>query len=301
MFCSTVIPTIGRSELSRAVCSVLDQTFTGDDFEVIVVNDSGRPLPAADWQRSERVRVISTNRRERCVARNTGAAIANGKYLHFLDDDDWLLPGALESFWRLAQTCDAAWLYGGARLVDVQSEKQVTLHLGLKGNCFIQAMSGEWIPIQASLVEAEKFFAVGGFSPPLFAGQDKDLCRRITLLYDLAYTPATVAAILRGGESTTNYSLAEKLGRREREKFLSETGAFARMLASASTAYWHGRVVRTYLASTLWNLQHRRPVTAASRAVFGLTGLVLGGWHLLKSDFWQAVTKPHMSRIVQEE
>ena len=101
MFCSTVIPTIGRSTLSRAVCSVLQQSFTADEFEVIVVNDSGSPLPDADWQHSDHVRVLHTNRRERSVARNTGAAIAEGRYLHFLDDDDWLLPGALKTFWDL--------------------------------------------------------------------------------------------------------------------------------------------------------------------------------------------------------
>ena len=101
MFSSTIIPTISRPTLSRAVCSVLSQDFTSADFEVIVVNDSGQPLPDAAWQYSERVRIIETNRRERCVARNTGAAIARGNYLHFLDDDDWLLPDALEAFWAV--------------------------------------------------------------------------------------------------------------------------------------------------------------------------------------------------------
>ena len=45
MFSSTVIPTVNRPTLSRAVRSVLQQNFTADDFEVIVVNDSGQPLP----------------------------------------------------------------------------------------------------------------------------------------------------------------------------------------------------------------------------------------------------------------
>lgn len=76
VFSSTVIPTVGRSTLRRAVCSVLDQAFTVADFEVIVVNDSGRPLPDDNWQHSERVQLINTNRRERSVARNTGAALA---------------------------------------------------------------------------------------------------------------------------------------------------------------------------------------------------------------------------------
>ena len=108
MFCSTVIPTIGRPTLARSVDSVLGQSFTANNFEVILINDSGQPLPPAGWQRSERVRIINTNRHNRSVARNTGAAIARGRYLHFLDDDDWMLPDAFESLWELASASQAA-------------------------------------------------------------------------------------------------------------------------------------------------------------------------------------------------
>src|SRR5919108_3058002 len=94
IFCSIIIPTIGRSTLDRSVLSVLDQDFTQADFEVIVVNDSGQPLPEAGWHHSAQVHIINTNRRERSFARNSGAAIARGDYLGFLDDDDWLLQGA---------------------------------------------------------------------------------------------------------------------------------------------------------------------------------------------------------------
>ena len=83
MFCSTIIPTVNRPTLSRAVHSVLNQEFDRDDFEVIVVNDSGKQLPDAEWQKSDQVRVINTNRCKLSVARNTGAAIAKGRYLHF--------------------------------------------------------------------------------------------------------------------------------------------------------------------------------------------------------------------------
>src|SRR5262245_17611149 len=100
MFSSTIIPTVGRHTLARAVNSVLSQNFDKDDFEVIVVNDSGQSLRQQDWQSSNRVKVINTNRRERSVARNAGASIARGKYLHFLDDDDWLFPDALCHFWQ---------------------------------------------------------------------------------------------------------------------------------------------------------------------------------------------------------
>ena len=94
LFCSTIIPTIGRGTLDRAVESVINQQFD-QPFEVIVVNDSGRPLRPAAWQQAAGVQILDTQQRERSVARNVGAMAAHGRYLHFLDDDDWLLPGAL--------------------------------------------------------------------------------------------------------------------------------------------------------------------------------------------------------------
>jgi glycosyltransferase involved in cell wall biosynthesis len=44
MLCSAIIPTVGRSTLSRAVESVLKQGSLGEEFEVIVMNDSGKLL-----------------------------------------------------------------------------------------------------------------------------------------------------------------------------------------------------------------------------------------------------------------
>ena len=52
MLISTVIPTIGRSSLSVSIQSVLDQGLRPNDFEIIVVNDTGKPLSQADWQKS---------------------------------------------------------------------------------------------------------------------------------------------------------------------------------------------------------------------------------------------------------
>jgi len=49
VFVSYIIPTIGRSSLNVAVKSVLEQDFQRDEIEVIVVNDSGTPLPPEDW------------------------------------------------------------------------------------------------------------------------------------------------------------------------------------------------------------------------------------------------------------
>ena len=114
MFGTTIIPTIGRKSLDREVLSVLNQDIHQAGFEIIIVNDSGAARSGNNWQDSEFVKVVTTNHRERCIARNVGTALSRGTNLHFLDDDDWRMQGALEAFWRIAQAHkDSAWLIWG--------------------------------------------------------------------------------------------------------------------------------------------------------------------------------------------
>jgi hypothetical protein len=297
VLCSTIIPTVARPTLDRAVGSVLAQELTADEWEVIVVNDSGQRLPEAGWLHSERVRVIDTGCRERSVARNAGAALARGRYLHFLDDDDWLLPGGLACLRDLARTSNAGWLYGGTQLVDRQGKPLIRLEHDLHGNCSAHVMAGEWIPLQSSIVRSEAFFAVGGFNPSLSGSEDNDLLRRLALHSDLAGTPTLVACIGMGEEgSTTDKGALTRQRRWAREIALDQPAALARLLDSARTSsahrsYWYGRITRVYLTSVLWNLRHKRPFTAASRATFGLALLALAGRHLVSAGFWHALAK----------
>ena len=296
MFCSVIIPTIGRTTVARTVHSILDQTLTTDEFEVIVINDSGQPLPEANWQQSERVQVITTNRRERCVARNAGAAIARGKYLYFLDDDDWLLPNALENFRKLAgQNPAAVWLYGGLQIVDETGTCLAEVNSGLNGNCLAQIMGGAWAPIQTSLIQSKIFFTIGGFNSSIIGTEDLDLCRRIAWHGDFANTALAVACLLRGQtwDTSTDYRRAPADTLRSRDNVLSKAGTFTRMIASADSSYWYGRIVRVYLSTIRYNVRQRRLFAAASRALFGLMSFFCAGQHIFAKSFWQAIIAHH--------
>jgi glycosyltransferase involved in cell wall biosynthesis len=294
-FCTTIIPTVGRATLARAVESVLDQSFTAAPIEVVVVNDSGQPLPAEAWQGDARLRQIVTQRRERSVARNAGSALARGRYLHFLDDDDWLRPGALQALWQLAQESDAAWLFGGSQLVNDSGHPLARLEHG-QPNGFVQVMAGEWIPLQASLIAADAFFAVGGFNPTLVGPEDIDLLRRVALRYPIAGTTAVVANIVRGqAGTTTDYERHPLASRRAREASLDAAGAFDRLRGSATTPFWRGRMARIYLTSAVWNVLHRRPIKAISRGLYGLMAFLMSGASLSKLSFWRALRRPYQS------
>lgn len=289
MFSSTIIATINRPTLARSVQSVLDQHLPMNEFEVIVVNDSGLPLAPAEWQCSGRVQVINTVQRERCVARNAGAAIARGKYLHFLDDDDLLCPGALEAFWTLAQQTRAEGLYGAYQSMTDNGETLGEFAPDVQGNIFHVLLAGESIPFQASLLDAPLFFRVGGFDPKLRMTEDRDLARRFALHGMFARTGRVVARIRVGeGGSSMNGRWHEgpELDRRGREKALAETGAFARVRAASPSSYWRGRVSRAYFASMGWNIKQKRFATALSRGVFGT---LMAGTEFVHREFWHGL------------
>jgi glycosyltransferase involved in cell wall biosynthesis len=295
-FCSAIIPTVGRPTLTRAVESVLTQSLLASEVEVIVVNDSGVPLPEADWQKSERVQVINTNRRERSIARNTGAAAAKGQYLHFLDDDDWLFPDAYHHLFELSQASDAKWLYGMTQLVNRELDPLIRLRHGLNGNCFAQVMAGEWIPLQSSWIERKAFMHLGGFNPLLTGPEDIDLLRRILLEEELAETPNLIAHVIMGGEgSTTDYDHHPQASRWARENILDMSNVFRRMHSSAINPSWRGRMTRVYLTSAIWNLQQRSLFTATSRFFLSITSLLSAERGMFSRDFWRAVARPYSS------
>jgi glycosyltransferase involved in cell wall biosynthesis len=304
MICSTIIPTIGRASLSRAVESVLRQDFDRNEFEVIVVNDSGSSLLPEDWMNSNQVTILHTNRHNRSVARNTGAAVARGKYLHFLDDDDWILPDAYKQLWKTANATQAGWICGGFALVDNEGQLIKEIYPPEHGNCFVQMIASEWLPLQSSWIDSKAFFEVGGFEL-LFStsGQDVDLSRKIARYYEFSHSSAITAKIRFGDAgSTTEYGRQIFNSRLSREKNLDMPGAFNRLLTSARVstdraAYWHGRIIYYYLASVRWNLLQKRPTLAASRATHLLLALLISGAHLFSQSFWKGVFRPHHNLV----
>ncbi|MGV3708481.1 MAG: glycosyltransferase family 2 protein [Gemmatimonas sp.] len=99
VFLSIIIPAYNRASLiERAIASVTANN--GDDFEVLVVDDSSTDATAARVReiatRDSRVQLIMHQaNRGACASRNTGARAARGQWLVFLDSDDELTADGL--------------------------------------------------------------------------------------------------------------------------------------------------------------------------------------------------------------
>ncbi len=97
---SIVIPAYNVEKyIVRCVDSCIAQTFT--DFEIIIVNDGSTDKTlemCGKYDGEQRVRVIDQPNGGPSVARNRGMDEARGKYIMFIDSDDYIDPDYIESY-----------------------------------------------------------------------------------------------------------------------------------------------------------------------------------------------------------
>lgn len=103
---SVIIATYNRAHsIQKAIESILTQSF--QDFEIIVVDDASTDNTQEILSRIDDPRLIcirNEKNEERCVSRNKGIYLSSGKYICFLDSDDYHLPNHLETIYREIQT-----------------------------------------------------------------------------------------------------------------------------------------------------------------------------------------------------
>lgn len=105
--------------LHTAVESVLRQSFA--DFELLLVDDGSTDGSAALAhelaKKDGRIRVLEQPNAGICAARNLGLQHCRGQWFTFCDDDDTMLPHALETLLVLAKSTGADVVRGGYRLL----------------------------------------------------------------------------------------------------------------------------------------------------------------------------------------
>ena len=106
-FFSLILPCYNVAQyLERCVRSILTQDF--EDYEIILVDDGSRDATPADCDalaaKHACIRVIHKENGGLSSARNAGLDAAKGRYVWFIDSDDWIEPGALK---QIAEACNA--------------------------------------------------------------------------------------------------------------------------------------------------------------------------------------------------
>lgn len=95
---SIVVPIYNvENYIERCIDSIISQTYT--NLEIILVNDGSTDnsrLIIEKYTTDRRCKIIDKANGGSSSARNTGIKEANGKYIYFMDSDDYILPSTIE-------------------------------------------------------------------------------------------------------------------------------------------------------------------------------------------------------------
>lgn len=103
---SIIMPVYNTAKyLREALNSIINQTFK--DFEIICINDGSTDFSLEilkEYELSDtRFRIVTCPKRGAGHARNVGVKFAKGKYIQFLDSDDYFSPSMLEELFTQAE------------------------------------------------------------------------------------------------------------------------------------------------------------------------------------------------------
>lgn len=191
---SVIIPTYNYDQfIKRAIESVLKQDYK--NIEVIICDDGSTDktkLIIRKLLNDKRVSYYFQPNKGLSAARNLGINKAKGKYLAFLDSDDYWMPGKLSSQFKLFQRNQKLGLvYCFHYWVDLQGKiigKKIKKY---RGNIWPNLLQGNLISGSGSSVLIKKicFKKVGVFDQTLSACEDWDMWLRISKVFQVDFVP----------------------------------------------------------------------------------------------------------------
>jgi glycosyltransferase involved in cell wall biosynthesis len=181
---SVVIPTHNRADLvTLTLAGVLRQEDV--ELEAIVVNDGSTDDTADRLAQLDDPRVVVIDRKQAggvASARNAGIQKARGRWLAFLDDDDFWSPRKLRAQIDAADTAGAVLAYSGAVVLDADWRAVEALPAPPAEGILDLLLPGNAIPAGASnvIARADAVKRVGGFDEALSQLADWDMWLRLT-------------------------------------------------------------------------------------------------------------------------
>lgn len=108
--------------IERCVNSILAQSFS--DYEVIIIDD-GSPdnllQVCEQWEKLPNFKILSFPNQGLSQARNEGLAVAQGKYIYFLDPDDYIEKDALSTCYQVLKKTNADAIRFGFKSTEIES------------------------------------------------------------------------------------------------------------------------------------------------------------------------------------
>jgi len=192
---SVIVRTKDRAELLReALESLATQSYPY--IEAVVVNDGGVdvwPIVEEFADRLYRIKYIAHEKnRGRAAAANTGLHAAEGEWVGLLDDDDLLLPKAVETLIWHGKAASA--VYGQVEIVCPQPDGPGEI-IAVVGQPFSREslFVNNYIPTCGFIFKRHLALKIGGFDEKFSLLEDWDFIYRLAQETDFLFIPQKVA------------------------------------------------------------------------------------------------------------
>jgi glycosyltransferase involved in cell wall biosynthesis len=201
---SVVIPSYNHAHfLGDAIRSVLAQEYPR--VEIVVVNDGSTDNTRETVAPFAGVQYVEQVNRGLASARNAGLAVCCGEFVIFLDADDRLLPGALETGMRqLSARPDAAFAAGFSRFISREGLPQPTDQPARPADehRYVTLLRRNRVRNPATVMfRREIVERVGGFSSEVDATADYDIYLRISRTHSVIFHEQVVAEYRKHGQN----------------------------------------------------------------------------------------------------
>ncbi|MEA2697749.1 MAG: hypothetical protein QOI66_2020 [Myxococcales bacterium] len=201
---SVIVPTFNRPELlQRALGSLTKQTFR--DFEVVVANDGGAGIEELLQTFAPTLSIAYVRHRanrDRAAARNSALAVAQGRYIAYLNDDDCFRPDHLQTLvdalckgTHQVAYSDATWVLeekAGAGYRTVRPLRTRSRPFNRE-----QLSAESYIPLPSVMHERACLDVAGAFheSPDAQKKEEWNFCVRLAATYDFLHVAKVTADI----------------------------------------------------------------------------------------------------------
>jgi len=182
---SIIIPCYNAEKwIAEAINSALSQTYS--PIEVIVVDD-GSTDGSLDLIKSygSKIKWETGVNRGQSAARNKGFMLSQGKYVQWLDGDDYILPEKIENQVAYLEKTGSDIVYGDWRLQHHRECGKVEFGKFIKNqvheDMLFYIISENLIHVMVALTRREIIEKINGFDEDLKAGEDTDLWIRSSI------------------------------------------------------------------------------------------------------------------------
>lgn len=162
---SIIIPLYNVEQyIGKCLESCLAQDLPEDDYEIIVVDDGSPDNSSAIVEeyieKNKNIRLVHRENGGLSAARNTGLKEAQGKYVWFVDSDDWIEPDCLSFLVDFAEDkhldvlcfgLQLAYPDGRRNVYNINHEESGNVYKGEEFICRVKMPSAAWVALYRRL------------------------------------------------------------------------------------------------------------------------------------------------------